>query len=90
MPAVAAVAGVAVVVAGEAIPVAIVATVVGTVAGWLLALGMHFIAEWMDALGADWDHRSLRLYTTAQAYLPFAAAVGVTLLVSLILGNPNG
>lgn len=80
IPAVAAVAGVAVVVAGEAIPVALVATVAGTITGLLMILVMYFVVQEMDARGVEWD-----LSDWAEAYLPFAAAVRVTLLVSRIL-----
>ena len=81
IPAVAAVAGVAVVIAGEAIPVALVATVAGTITGWLMIPVLVFVSEncgeYRGAAGKviDW----------ADPYLALGAAVGVTLLVSLLL-----
>jgi hypothetical protein len=82
IPAVAVAAGVAVVVAGEALLVALVAAVAGTITGWLIALVIWYRAQ--KEFRGPWERRSL-VYEWVAAYLPYAAAVGVTLLVSRIL-----
>lgn len=94
IPAVAAVVGVAVVVAGEAIPVALVATVAGTITGWLMALVSAWHKNvtgygWENSTGRygarDLSHPFVVVYEFLEPYLALAAAVGVTLLVSWIL-----
>jgi hypothetical protein len=87
IPAVAAVAGVAVVVAGEAIPVALVATLAGTITGWFAAYVVSTIGEQMSYRGVVWHRDSLGLvvYEWVGGLLSYVAAVGVTLLVSRIL-----
>lgn len=81
IPAVPVVAGIAVVIAGEALPIAIVAAVAGTITGWLVAL-VIYRAQLEFRL--PWERPSW-VYEWVAAYLPYAAAAGVTLLVSRIL-----